>query len=82
MNRWTMHSNERTSLTSTEQSIRNRIAQEWRIRCPKGHAHLVDKDGPSVYCKTCNEGYRYDDLVDARQDSEVFRVTPPEDYDA
>ncbi|MFC7020842.1 MULTISPECIES: hypothetical protein [Haloarcula] len=27
----------------------------------------MDNDGPSVYCKACNEGHRYDDLVDARE---------------
>lgn len=47
--------------------IQERLAAGWRMRCPEGHADLRDKDGPTVYCRSCRSGYHYDDLVDARE---------------
>ncbi|MBX0325608.1 hypothetical protein EGH21_21530 [Halomicroarcula sp. F13] len=43
------------------------IVESWRVRCPYGHTHLVDQQGPTAYCKGCREAYRYGDLVDARE---------------
>ena len=48
-------------------SERSRLIREtWRIRCPRGHADIRDKQGPTVFCRGCEQRYYYDELIDLR----------------
>ena len=53
-----------------EQSERSRLIREtWRIRCPQGHADIRDKQGPTVYCRSCAQHFQYVDLVDVQEET-------------
>jgi len=52
--------------------IREKLTEQWRMRCPAGHADLRDNDGPTVYCRSCDASYDYDTLLDAREAGPTF----------
>lgn len=66
--------------SATDRRARDRIEgllqEGWRIRCPAGHADLRDNQGATVYCRSCQESYRYERLVDAREDWVVVGPAP------
>lgn len=55
----------RESQFSPEQrEIRQKLQQEWRMACLKGHVSLELQMVPSVYCLICERAYAYEELVD------------------
>jgi len=48
--------------------VQRKLAEQWRMRCPEGHADLRDKQGQTVYCRACASSYPYERLLDARTD--------------
>lgn len=49
------------------EQIQDRLEEQWRMRCPSGHADLRDKEGPTVYCRGCAGSYHYEVLLDASE---------------
>ncbi len=47
--------------------IPNLIEDGWIMRCLRGHADIRDKQGPTVYCRSCGSGYHCEELVDTRK---------------
>ena len=49
-----------------DESVGEKLAEEWRMICPEHHHQLQDQQGPTVYCSRCNSAYRYADLIDTK----------------
>lgn len=56
-------------MAADDEPVGAKLAQRWRMRCPEGHVDLRDKQGPTVYFWSCEQGYAYEALLDARHDS-------------
>lgn len=52
-------------MTVDERAIRRKLAEEYRMACPRGHTSLHPAETtPTVYCKTCGRAYGFDELLD------------------
>jgi hypothetical protein len=59
------------SASTDEESMSEKLADQWRMTCPDGHHKLNDMEGPTVYCEGCGHAYRYDDLIDKKARGET-----------
>lgn len=50
--------------------VERKLREQWRMTCPEHHHDLEDKAGPSVYCKQCGHAYRYEELIDKREQAD------------
>lgn len=57
--------------------VSEKLDDQWRMRCPEGHPYLRDQSGPTVYCEECNSAYRYEDLIDGKE--QYKHMDPDED---
>ena len=55
-------------MSTDEGRIREKLASEYRMACPRGHTSLHPAETTATaYCRTCGRSYHFDELVDRRE---------------
>lgn len=51
-----------------EREIREKLAEEYRMACPRGHTRLRPaRTTATAYCRTCGQSYGFEELRDRRK---------------
>jgi hypothetical protein len=56
------------SVTAERQELREKLATDYRMACPRGHTSLDPAaTTPTAYCRSCGQSYAFETLVDRRR---------------